>query len=454
MSGSVALASARARLPASQRGEFRRAGTSSIVMTLSGPPAVAFFIRGPIGRADLPGLCARICALLEESSAGVLVCDVDGIDADAVTVDALARPAARRPTARPPGSPAQRLGGPDRASSPSWASRTSCSRRRRSAVGALLPGATPARAGRADRTAGTACRCRGRSVELDDPAVLDLERPGAPTARSPRRGALGLYCPNAGAPFAATVGISREPAAAGAGAEAPGDDVVGTAQPQRVRRHRQRRVLVQQRDERRRCRSARRRRRSAPAAPAAPRPAASRRSALAEVGCAASVARARCSALLTDATVVLEQLGHLVGLPVQHLAQDQHGALLRRAGAAARRRTRAGSSRAPRPRSAGSPSLGTTRPSGTGSIQVRLGQRGAERALSADRERPEVHRPRAALAAAEHVEADVGRDAVQPRPQRRAALEARRSRATRAPASPGPRPRPRTPSRACGSSSR
>jgi ABC-type transporter Mla MlaB component len=60
-------------------------------MTTSGPPTVAFSIRGPIGRADLPGLCARVCALLEESSAVVLICDVGGVETDAVTVDALAR---------------------------------------------------------------------------------------------------------------------------------------------------------------------------------------------------------------------------------------------------------------------------------------------------------------------------------------------------------------------------
>ena len=38
--------------------------------------------------------------------------------------------------------------------------------------------------------------------------------------------------------------------------------------------------------------------------------------------------------------------------------------------------------------------------------------------------RPEVHRARAALLAAEHVEADVRGDAVEPRAQRRSALEA------------------------------
>jgi ABC-type transporter Mla MlaB component len=48
-------------------------------------------LRGPIGRADLPGLCGRVCALLQDSDAGVVLCDVSGVDPDAVTVDALAR---------------------------------------------------------------------------------------------------------------------------------------------------------------------------------------------------------------------------------------------------------------------------------------------------------------------------------------------------------------------------
>jgi ABC-type transporter Mla MlaB component len=55
------------------------------------PHTVAFGIRGPIARADLPGLCDRVCALLDESRAGVALCDVRGVEPDAVTVDALAR---------------------------------------------------------------------------------------------------------------------------------------------------------------------------------------------------------------------------------------------------------------------------------------------------------------------------------------------------------------------------
>jgi ABC-type transporter Mla MlaB component len=60
-------------------------------MTASAPQAIAFAVRGPIARTDLPGLCERICALLEDSGATVAVCDVRSVDSDAVTVDALAR---------------------------------------------------------------------------------------------------------------------------------------------------------------------------------------------------------------------------------------------------------------------------------------------------------------------------------------------------------------------------
>jgi ABC-type transporter Mla MlaB component len=53
-------------------------------------PTVAFAIRGPISRDDLPGLCERVCSVLQGAS-GELDCDVRGVIADAVTVDALAR---------------------------------------------------------------------------------------------------------------------------------------------------------------------------------------------------------------------------------------------------------------------------------------------------------------------------------------------------------------------------
>lgn len=60
-------------------------------MAASAPQPTTFAVRGPIARADLPGLCERVCVLLETSGAGVVLCDVRGVDPDAVTVDALAR---------------------------------------------------------------------------------------------------------------------------------------------------------------------------------------------------------------------------------------------------------------------------------------------------------------------------------------------------------------------------
>jgi ABC-type transporter Mla MlaB component len=60
-------------------------------MGASSPNTVAFTIRGPITRADLPGLCDRVCAFLAETSASLVVCDIRDVEPDAVTVDALAR---------------------------------------------------------------------------------------------------------------------------------------------------------------------------------------------------------------------------------------------------------------------------------------------------------------------------------------------------------------------------
>jgi ABC-type transporter Mla MlaB component len=60
-------------------------------MGRTAPRTVAFAIRGPITRADLPGLCERVCGILTRCDADVAFCDVAGIHPDAVTVDALAR---------------------------------------------------------------------------------------------------------------------------------------------------------------------------------------------------------------------------------------------------------------------------------------------------------------------------------------------------------------------------
>jgi ABC-type transporter Mla MlaB component len=60
-------------------------------MALDSRRTVCFAIRGPLARADLPGLSERVCELLRGSGAAIAFCDVRGIDPDAVTVDALAR---------------------------------------------------------------------------------------------------------------------------------------------------------------------------------------------------------------------------------------------------------------------------------------------------------------------------------------------------------------------------
>ena len=53
---------------------------------------VTFAIRGPITRADLPGLCDRVCALLERTNATAACCDLSSVvEVDVVTVEALAR---------------------------------------------------------------------------------------------------------------------------------------------------------------------------------------------------------------------------------------------------------------------------------------------------------------------------------------------------------------------------
>lgn len=60
-------------------------------MATSPPRTITFAIWGPIAREDMPGLCDRVCVLLERTGASVALCDVAGVAADAVTVDALAR---------------------------------------------------------------------------------------------------------------------------------------------------------------------------------------------------------------------------------------------------------------------------------------------------------------------------------------------------------------------------
>lgn len=55
-------------------------------------PSIEIAVSDSIARADIPGLCERVRAMLEELDEGVVVCDVIGVtEPDAVAVDALAR---------------------------------------------------------------------------------------------------------------------------------------------------------------------------------------------------------------------------------------------------------------------------------------------------------------------------------------------------------------------------
>ncbi len=60
-------------------------------MAKPAPRTITFAVYGPIDRDDLPGLCARVCLLLERETPEVAFCNVVEIDSDAVAVDALAR---------------------------------------------------------------------------------------------------------------------------------------------------------------------------------------------------------------------------------------------------------------------------------------------------------------------------------------------------------------------------
>ena len=221
---------------------------------------------------------------------------------------------------------------------------------------------------------------------------------------------------------AAVGGCGQQPGAlaADALAEEPLAHLVAAPQPQLVGRHRHARRRRGAGSPASRCRSARRRRRSGRAAPAARRRRGRRRRQ--STSRSARVARARCSALLTDATLVSSSSATSVACQRStsrriSTARCRGGRCCSAATNARRIVSRAAAS------SAGSPSAGSTRASGMGWTQVFSGRARTQDRLGRGR-RPEVHRPGPALAAAEHVEAHVGGDAVQPRPQRRAALEA------------------------------
>jgi ABC-type transporter Mla MlaB component len=57
-----------------------------------GPSTIVLSLGGPLARSDLPALCERGHALLNESGADVLVCDAGPLaETDAVALEAIAR---------------------------------------------------------------------------------------------------------------------------------------------------------------------------------------------------------------------------------------------------------------------------------------------------------------------------------------------------------------------------
>jgi ABC-type transporter Mla MlaB component len=61
-------------------------------MAAPGPNSIVFALGGPFGRADLPSLCERLRALLQATTADVVLCDVGAeVEPDVVAIDALAR---------------------------------------------------------------------------------------------------------------------------------------------------------------------------------------------------------------------------------------------------------------------------------------------------------------------------------------------------------------------------
>ena len=250
------------------------------------------------------------------------------------------------------------------------------------------------------------------------PCELDhLERPrliapaglrSACTARTPA------------APLAVSTGIRREPWHPMPG---PNHQVKMSSRPASQRSNGGidcDRVLSGSPRSARRCRRPRTPPRSAPAADAARRP--SQRTA--SLGAALGLVERRPGALeraVDRGHARLQELGGLGRLPAQHLAEDQRRALAGRQVLKRRDEGEPDASRAPRPRPPGR--LGRRAPSGSARSSVTSGSVCRFASIGSLR-RAEVHRPRAPLAAFEHVQADVGGDPVEPGAQRRPALEA------------------------------
>ena len=142
-------------------------------------------------------------------------------------------------------------------------------------------------------------------------------------------------------------------------------------------------------------------------------------------GAASSAARARCSALVTEASVLPSIVRDLGGAVAEHVAQHEHGALAgRHALQPGDEREADGLARLV----AGVGPVGAVGQAleqrvGVGLQPDRLAQPGRAPARWPGRQRPAVARPPGAVA--QRVQAAVRGDPVQPRAQRGAALEAR-----------------------------
>src|SRR5690606_18338612 len=55
------------------------------------PRTAVVAVGGRVRPGDVPGLCARLRALLDDPAVGAVVCDVGGLVPDAVALEALAR---------------------------------------------------------------------------------------------------------------------------------------------------------------------------------------------------------------------------------------------------------------------------------------------------------------------------------------------------------------------------
>jgi ABC-type transporter Mla MlaB component len=86
---STCAMSSRARV--GLRGERRVKGAERVDPADGSRATATLIIEGPITRADIGALCARLRGLLERGDVDLLICDLDAGRPDAVTIDALAR---------------------------------------------------------------------------------------------------------------------------------------------------------------------------------------------------------------------------------------------------------------------------------------------------------------------------------------------------------------------------